>query len=56
MRLRLQILSFLYFPSFIFKETYAFHEEDNPSQKVITVDEKLDDIGIENVGNLHWKL
>ena len=36
----MQILNFLYFPSLIFKENYVFNEEDNPSQKVVMIEEE----------------
>ena len=48
----LQILSFLYFPSFIFKENHVFNEEYNPSQKVVIIKEEQDDIDIDDIGNL----
>ena len=48
-RLRSQISSFLYFSSFITKKNQVFNEEDNPSQNVIMVAEKLDDIDIDDI-------
>ena len=41
-RPRSQILSFLYFSSFVFKENQVFNEEDNPSQNVVIVEKELD--------------
>ena len=39
--------------SFIFKENHVFLEEkDNPSEKVVIVEEELDGIDIDGVGNL----
>ena len=37
---------------FIFKENFVFNEEDNPSQKVAIVDEELDDVDKDDIGNL----
>ena len=51
-RLLRQILSFLYFSSFIFRENQDFNGEDNHSQKVVTVEEELDDTDIYEIGNL----
>ena len=53
-RLRLQILSFLYFSSFIFNENQVIIKEDNPSQKVVIVEEELDDIDLDGIGNLEY--
>ena len=39
--------------SFIFKENHVFIEEDdNPLDKVVTVEEELDGIDIDGIGNL----
>ena len=39
--------------SFIFKENHVFIEEDdNPLDKVVTVEEELDGIDIYGIGNL----
>ena len=39
--------------SFIFKESHAFIEEqDNPSEKVAMVEEELDGIDIDGIGDL----
>ena len=51
-RLHLQLLSFLYFCSFVFKENHVFNEEENPSQKVVIVEKEPDDIDIDDIGNL----
>ena len=51
-RIRWQILSVLYFPSFIFKENHVFNEKENPSQKVVIVEKELDDIDIDDIVNL----
>ena len=50
--LRSKILNFLYLSSFIFKQNQVFNEEDNPSQKVVLVEEELNDIDINDIGNL----
>ena len=42
----------MYFSSFIFKENRVFNEEDNPSQKVVLVEEELDDTDIDGIQNL----
>ena len=44
-----QILSFLYFSSFIFKENHVFNEKVNPPQNVVIIEEMLDDIGIDDI-------
>ena len=49
--LRSQILSFLYFSNFIFKENLVFNEKDNPSQKVVITEEELDGIDRDDIGN-----
>ena len=51
-RLRRQILSFLYFSSFVFKENHVFNEKYNPSQKVVIAEEELDDIDLDDFVNL----
>ena len=51
-RPRTQILSFLYFSSFAFKENQVFNKEDNPSQKPVIVEIELDDIYIHDIGDL----
>ena len=51
-KLRSQILSFLYFPIFIFKENQVFNEIDNPSQKVVIIEKELHDIAIDGTENL----
>ena len=40
--------------SFVFKENHVFieEEEDNPSDKVVTVEEELDGTDIDGIGNL----
>ena len=43
---------FFYISSFIFKENNVFIEEDNPSEKVVIVEEKLDGFDIDEIGNL----
>ena len=48
-----QILSFSYFPSFIFKKNLVFIEESSTSQKVVIVEKGLDNI--DDIGNLHWE-
>ena len=42
----------MYLSSFIFKQNQVFNEEDNPSQKVVIVDEELDDIDVNDIGYL----
>ena len=51
-RLRWQILSFLYFSSFLFKENHVFNEKDNSSQKVVILEKELDDIDVDDTVNL----
>ena len=51
---RSQILSLLYFSSFIFKENHVFNEKENPSQKVVTAEKELDDIDIRDIANLKY--
>ena len=51
-RLRWQILSFLYFSSFVFKENHVFNEKDNSSQKVVILEKELDDIDVDDTVNL----
>ena len=46
-----QILTFLYFSSFIFKENQVFNERDNPSQNFVIVEEKVNDIDMDDIGN-----
>ena len=43
---------FLHFSSLVFKENHVFNEKDNPSQKVIILEKELDDIDIDDTGNL----
>ena len=42
----------LWFFWFYFQKTRAFIEEDNPSEKNVTVEERLDVIDIDDIGNL----
>ena len=51
-RLRWQVLRFLCFSSFVFKENYVSNEKDNPSQKVVIVEEEPDNIDIDDIVNL----
>ena len=51
-RPRSQILTFLYFSSFVFKENHVFNEQDYPSEKVLLVEEELNDIDIDDIKNL----
>ena len=51
-RLLWQILSFLYFSSFLFKENHVFNEKDNSSQKVVILEKELYDIDVDNTVNL----
>ena len=48
-RLRLQIIDFFDTTSFIFKEI----QEDNPSENIVMVEEKLDAIDRDGIGKLH---
>ena len=41
-----------YFCSFFFQKTRSFIEEDNPSEKVVIVEEGLDGIDIDDIGSL----
>ena len=47
----MQILTSLIF-LVLFSKTRAFIEEDNPSEKNVTVEERLDVIDIDDIGNL----
>ena len=38
--------------SFVFKENHLFNEEDNRSDKDVTVEEELDGIDVDGIGNL----
>ena len=42
----------MYFSSFFFKENRASNEEDSPLQKVVIVQEELDDIDMDDIGAL----
>ena len=46
-RLHLQILA-----CFIFLKNHGFVQEDSPSEKVVIVEEELDGIDIDDIGNL----
>ena len=52
MRLRSQILNFRYFSNFIFKENQVFNKEENHSQKVVIVENELDNTDIDDIENL----
>ena len=41
-----------YFSNFVFKKNHGLIQEGSPSEKVVTVEEKLDDIDIDDIGNL----
>ena len=51
-RLCSQILIFFYVSSFIFKENHTLVEKDNPSEKIVITEEKLDGIDTDDTGNL----
>ena len=51
-RLRSQILIFFNVSSFNFKENHVLIEEDNPSGKTFIVEEELDGIDRDGIGNL----
>ena len=51
-RLRSQILIFFDVSSFIFKKSHVLIEEDSPSEKIVIVEEELDGIDRDDVGNL----
>ena len=38
--------------SFIWEENHVFIEEDNPSDKVVTIEEELDAAEVDGIGNL----
>ena len=38
--------------SFICEENHDFIEEDNPSDKVVTIEEELDAVEVDFIGNL----
>ena len=50
-RLSFQILSYLYFSSFVFKDNHDFNEKNNPLQKIVIFEEYLDDIDIDVIVN-----
>ena len=52
MRLRSQILNFRYFSNFIFKENQVFNKEENHSQKVVIVENELDNTDIDDIEDL----
>ena len=41
-----------YFSSFFFKKNHCFIEKNNPSEKNVMVEEKLDCIDLDDTGNL----
>ena len=43
---------FFYVSSFIFKENHVLIEEDNPSEKIVIVEEELENIDRDGNGNL----
>ena len=45
-------IGLFYFSSFILKKNYGFIQEGNPSEKVVIVEEELDGIDIDDIGNL----
>ena len=45
-------IDFFYFSSFIFKENHVLVKEGNPSEKNVIVKKELDDIDIDDIGNL----
>ena len=51
-RLRGLKLNVLYCSSFIFKENHVFNGKDNLLEKVVIVEEKKDDIDIDDIVNL----
>ena len=38
--------------SFIFEENHVFIEEDNPSDKAVTIEEEIDAVEVYSIGNL----
>ena len=38
--------------SFIYKQNHVFIEEDNPSDKSITLEKELDAVEVDGIGNL----
>ena len=38
--------------SFIYKQNHVFIEEDNPSDKSITLEKELDAVEVDDIGNL----
>ena len=45
-------IGLFYFSSFILKKNHGFIQEGNPSEKVVIVEEELDGIDIDDIGNL----
>ena len=46
------LLVLQYFSSFVFKKDHGFIEEDNPSEKAVIVEEKLNCADIDDIENL----
>ena len=38
--------------SFFLEENHVFVEKDNPSDKVVTIEEELDAVEVDGIGNL----
>ena len=45
-------IDLFYFSSFIFLKNHGFSQESNSSEKVVIVEEELDGIDTDNIGNL----
>ena len=45
-------IDLFHFSCFIFKKNYGFIKEGNPSEKLVIVEENLDRIDIDDIGNL----
>ena len=48
----MQISIFFHVASFIFKENHVLIEEDNPSEKIVLIEEELDGIDRDDIVNL----
>ena len=47
----MQISGFYHVSSFMFKENHALIKKDNPSENFVIVEEELDGIGRDDIGN-----
>ena len=50
---RFEDIGLFYFSSFIFKKNHGFIEEDNPSEKIVLVEEELNRVDMNDI-YLDW--